>query len=86
MRVDVYVWLDGRERTTSYCVCRAGNYSENGERGRVTAMNKHAWWAWAVKNSIIMICWTALAIFFGKWWIALFVAIFISGMKEGYND
>ena len=35
-------------------------------------MNKHAWWALAAKNSVVIICWTAIAIYFGKWWIALF--------------
>lgn len=44
-------------------------------------MNKHIVWAWAVKNSVNVICWTALAIIFGEWWIALFAALFISDMK-----
>ena len=44
-------------------------------------MNKNAWWAWAIKNSICVICWVNLAIIFNKWWIALFGALFISGMK-----
>lgn len=44
-------------------------------------MNKHAWWAWAVKNSVVMICWTVLAIFFGKWWIAFFGAACLSNLK-----
>ncbi len=52
-------------------------------------MNKHAWWAWAVKNSINIICWTALAMFFGKWWIALF-AIFTGSIlkinKQGDSE
>ena len=42
-------------------------------------MNKSTWWAWAIKNSICVICWTALAIIFHKWWIALFAALFLSG-------
>ncbi len=29
-------------------------------------------WAYACKNAVIMVCWTVLAITFGKWWIALF--------------
>lgn len=41
-------------------------------------MQKHLWWAWAIKNSVCMICWTALAIIFDKWWIALFGLLFIS--------
>ena len=43
--------------------------------------NNHIVWAWAVKNSVDMICWTALAIIFGKWWIALFAAAFVSNVK-----
>lgn len=44
-------------------------------------MNKGAWWAWAVKNSICVICWTALAIVFNKWWIALFGVLFMSSLQ-----
>jgi hypothetical protein len=25
-------------------------------------MNKSAWWAWAIRNSVCVICWTTLAI------------------------
>lgn len=39
------------------------------------------WWAYAVKNSVMMICWAALAIYFGKWWIALFAAVFLTSLK-----
>lgn len=48
-------------------------------------MNKHAWWAWATKNSVIMICWTVLAIIFGQWWIALFGAAFLTSLKTERN-
>ena len=41
-------------------------------------MNKTIW-AIALKNSICMICWTALAVIFNKWWIALFAALFMTG-------
>ena len=44
-------------------------------------MNKHAWWTWCIRNSIVTICWTALAIFFGKWWIALFMILFLTGLE-----
>ena len=44
-------------------------------------MNKSTWWAWAIKNSIMLICWTALAIVFHKWWIALFAALFLSSVE-----
>ena len=40
-------------------------------------MNKHIWWAWALKNSVAIACWTILAIYFNKWWIALFAALFL---------
>lgn len=40
-------------------------------------MNKTIW-AIALKNSICMICWTALAVFFDKWWIALFAVLFMA--------
>lgn len=44
-------------------------------------MNKHAWWAWAVKNGVCVICWAALAMFFGKWWIALFSILTMSTLE-----
>ena len=44
-------------------------------------MNKGIMWAWAIKNSICVICWTALAIIFSKWWIALFGLLFMSGLQ-----
>ena len=44
-------------------------------------MNKHAWWAWAIKNSICVICWTVLAIVFDKWGIALFSLLFLSSLE-----
>lgn len=49
-------------------------------------MNNKIVWAWAVKNSLCMICWTYLAIAFNKWWIALFCLLFMSNLKEqGYR-
>lgn len=44
-------------------------------------MNKNAWWAWAIKNSVCIICWTVLAIVFSKWWIAFFALLFISSLE-----
>lgn len=41
-------------------------------------MNKPVWWALVIKNSICMICWTALAVFFNKWWIAIFAVLFMT--------
>ena len=49
-------------------------------------MNKHTIWAWAIKNSICVLCWAALAVFFGKWWIALFGVLFLSEVKTGYKN
>ena len=46
-------------------------------------MNKSAWWAWAIKNSICTICWITLAIVFNKWWIALFVLLFLDSFQAG---
>jgi hypothetical protein len=41
-------------------------------------MNKNIIWALVIKNSVVTICWTTLAIVFNKWWIALFGILFIS--------
>lgn len=35
-----------------------------------------------VKNSFVLACFTGLAMFFGKWWIVLFAALFLTGIKE----
>ena len=48
-------------------------------------MNKSAYWAWAIKNSICVICWVVLAIVFNKWWIALFAVLFMSGLQTKYK-
>ncbi|MBO5917860.1 MAG: hypothetical protein J6Q14_03735 [Oscillospiraceae bacterium] len=37
---------------------------------------------WAVTNIAIIVCFTALAMFFGKWWIVLFAALFTYGWKS----
>ena len=48
-------------------------------------MNKDMIWAWAIKNSLAIIAWVALAIVFGKWWIALFGLLFMSDLQtKGY--
>ena len=49
-------------------------------------MNGRAWWAWAFKNSVCMICWTALAVYFGKWWIALFAVITATNLKVSHKS
>ena len=43
---------------------------------------KSIYWAVLIKNSIVMICWTALAIYFGKWWIALFAGLCFSSIEH----
>lgn len=44
-------------------------------------MDKSFMWAWAFKNIVAIIAWTALAILFDKWWIALFALLFVSGIE-----
>ena len=48
-------------------------------------MNKTLIWAWAIKNSIVVIAWTVLAIVFNKWWIALFAALFVNGIETKHQ-
>lgn len=48
-------------------------------------MDKNIIWAWAIKNSICVIAWVALAIVFNKWWIALFGLLFINELKTKIN-
>ena len=43
---------------------------------------KSIYWAVAIDNIIVMICWTALAVYFGKWWIALFAVLCFSQVKK----
>lgn len=47
--------------------------------------NKSIYWSVAIKNSICIICWTALAIIFHKWWIALFAALFLNSVSTKNN-
>lgn len=49
-------------------------------------MNKSAYWAWAIKNSICVICWVVLAIIFNKWWIALFGVLFTSDLQTKHKS
>lgn len=44
-------------------------------------MNRTAWTAWAIKNSIVVICFTALAIHFNHWWIVLFAFLLTSSLE-----
>ena len=43
-------------------------------------MSKAAWTAWAVKNSIVVICFTAPAVHFNHWWIVLFACLLTSSL------
>jgi hypothetical protein len=55
------------------------------EEGKTIVTNKMIW-AVAFKNSICMICWTGLAIYFGKWWIALFALLSFTSVKWRDDD
>ena len=48
-------------------------------------MNKNIYWSNAIKNSICVICFTALAIIFHKWWIVLFAALFMTSYETKHN-
>lgn len=49
-------------------------------------MDKNVMWPWAIKNSICVICWTALAVVFHKWWIAFFALLFMSNVQTKYRN
>ena len=53
--------------------------------GEGHVMDKNIIWAWAIKNSICVICWTVLAIVFNKWWVSLFGLLFMSSIAQKYN-
>lgn len=38
-------------------------------------------WPVMLKNSVALVCWTVLAVVFGRWWIALFSVLFLSSVK-----
>ena len=48
-------------------------------------MNNNIYWSIAIKNSICVICFTALAIIFHKWWIILFAALFMTSYETKRN-
>jgi hypothetical protein len=48
-------------------------------------MNNRMWYAVLAKNAVCVICWTILAIYFNKWWIALFATFFLSGVQTAYK-
>ena len=41
---------------------------------------KSIYWSVALKNCVCIICWTALAVYFGKWWLALFSLLCFSNI------
>lgn len=49
-------------------------------------MDKHIIWSIVIKNCVALICWTALAIIFAKWWIALFAIIFFCSFDSKSKD
>lgn len=44
-------------------------------------MRNSIWLAWAIKNSVVMICFAAVSIYFGKWWIILFSVLCLSSLE-----
>ena len=46
-------------------------------------MKKHVYWMCTVMNIVVLICFTFLAVVFGKWWISLFSVLFMSTTKNG---
>lgn len=61
------------------------NGFETGKKS-VAKTNYSLYWAVAIKNSICVICWTILAIIFGKWWIALFGALFLTSIDTNHKS
>lgn len=49
-------------------------------------MDKNILWAWVVKNSITIICFTTLAIMFNKWWIIFFALLFSSSFQTQHKS
>ena len=43
--------------------------------------HRAAYFATAIKDSVAVICFTALAVIFHHWWIALFSIFFISSIR-----
>lgn len=43
--------------------------------------NKTAYWSLTIINSVCVICFTALAIIFNKWWIVLFAPLCMTTFK-----
>ena len=52
------------------------------DKKREEILTKHILWACVLKNIIYTALWIGLAIFFDKWWIALFSGLFLSGFSN----
>ncbi len=44
------------------------------------------WITWAIKNIAIVLCYAAIAVHFGKWWIVLFSIFGLSDIKSSDNN
>jgi hypothetical protein len=55
------------------------------EKGKTMLTNK-AVLAIVFKNIVCMICWTVLAIYFGRWWIALFSMLSFTSIEWRKKD
>lgn len=44
-------------------------------------MKDKPWIAWAIHNSVVIICFSALAVIFNDWLITLFALIFVRDIK-----
>lgn len=38
-----------------------------------------------IDNMVVMVCFTVLAIVFGKWWIAIFAILFMNSVRTRYT-
>ena len=56
------------------------NDSEKASIGRVGL------WGIAIKNAVALICWAILAVYFGKWWLALFAYLFVSSASVSVRE
>lgn len=46
-------------------------------------MDRRILYAVLAQNGIVMICWTIIAVVFEKWWLALFAALMMTGVRDG---
>ena len=49
-------------------------------------MNKEVLWVWLLKNVMMMLLWTLIAIVFNKWWIILFALLFMSSVETKHKS